>query len=94
MLKLHERNRAEALFTAWRCSRTWTTDLQSVIPDIEDKDQPGYVYNGLSYLFFVRETGKYYILAGNQDADADTLNEAERWLWNNHERFERGADEV
>lgn len=90
----HTEHRAQALYTAWKNSRKWTSKLGITMDIDELMNSPGWRYNGGAYLVFSATIGKFDVLAGNAEIQTDTLEEAEKWLWNNHERFERGADEV
>ena len=76
----HNEERTQTLYTVWRNGKYYDNLKHTVnYPDCT--------------LISMSET-TYTVLVGNQEIQFDTLDEAERWLWNNWVASEKEAGQV
>ena len=74
--------RTQTLYRVWRDSRQLVIDAEDGLPLVK-------YYDGA-----VITIPKYIVHIGNQEFETDCLIQAEKWLWNNWVRHEKGAGEI
>jgi hypothetical protein len=75
-------------YDKWVASRRFVLDLSEEVDFFEDGQPSGYIFDADgSFIQFMEVTGQYWTISTNEDAIMDTLEAAQKWLWNNWARY-------
>ena len=69
-------------FENWRSSKRYADDVE--LPD--EIRLPAHIYSDGAWIQVV-EGEPCYTLVGTAEFESDSLEEVEKWLWENHSRF-------
>ena len=76
-------------YDKWVASRRFVADLSEEIDFFEeDSRASGYIFDADgSFIQLMEATGQFWTISTNEDVVMDTLEEAQKWLWNNWARY-------
>lgn len=76
-------------YDKWVASRRFVNDLSEHVDFFDgDGEAHGYVYDADgSFIQFMAADCRFWTISTNEDVITDTLEEAQKWLWNNWARY-------
>jgi len=76
-------------YDKWVASRRFVLDLSEEVDFFEEDGRAsGYIFDADgSFIQFMEDTGRFWTISTNEDVITDTLEEAQKWLWNNWARY-------
>lgn len=83
---------ARAAFEKWRATRKRFDDISvhAAGSGLDGGGGPGYGYDPGWIADLGHGNGRYYTMGSNEDCMANTLEDAEAWLWNHYAVHEVG----
>ena len=74
-------------YDKWVASRRFSDFLNEEVEFFDDNRARGFVYDEDGSFVQFMDDGRFWTISTNEDIILDTLEEAQRWLWNNLARY-------
>ena len=80
-------------YDKWVASRRYSDSLNEEVEFFADLPARGFIFDEDGSFVQFMDDGRFWTISTNEDIILDTLEEAQRWLWNNWSRYNVEEDE-